>query len=94
MEPSESLEGALRREILEELGVSIEDPNLVFIGNHTASDGEQQRIHYFLITRWYGAPHSREAELINWTSDPKMLSFEVDRKALEKVQRSRLVRRA
>ena len=86
VEPGESLENALRRETLEELGISIEDSKLVFVGDHTASDGEQQRIHYFLITRWNGTPNSREAELVTWTSDPKILSFEVDRKALEKVQ--------
>ena len=90
VESGESLENALRREILEELDINIVDPKLVFIGDHTASDGEQQRIHYFLITRWNGTPNSREAELVTWTSDPKMLSFEVDRKALEKV-RSTLV---
>ena len=86
MEPGESLENALRREILEELDINIVDPKLVFIGNHTASDGEQQRIHYFLITRWNGTPNSREAELVTWTSDLKVLSFEVDRMALEKIK--------
>lgn len=86
MEPGETLEAALRREILEELDVSIEDPKLVFIGYHTASDAEQQRIHYFLITRWNETPNSRGAELISWTSDPKMLSLEADRNALENVQ--------
>ena len=85
VEHGETLENALRREMLEELELNIDSPEYVWTGNHTASDGEQQRIHYFLVRGWKGNPIVREAESIDWTGDISILTFEVDRKAVEKL---------
>ena len=82
VEEGESLEEALRREVLEELGLEILGLRLVFVGNYTASDGERQRIHYFLVSDWKGLLVSREAGSVEWISDPAVLSLDVDRTAV------------
>ena len=91
VEKSESLERALKREILEELELEVVEMSSVFVANHTASDGEKQRVHYFLIKDWQGSPTSHEAESVKWTSDVSVLSLDHERKAVSKAlsQRSR-----
>lgn len=86
VEKGEPLEKALRREMLEELGLTINEMKFVFTGNHTASDGEKQRIHYFLANRWKGTPHPTEAESVEWTSNSQVLSLVVDQKAVAKAR--------
>jgi 8-oxo-dGTP diphosphatase len=85
VETGENLLVALHREIMEELELEVQNQEYVWTGDHTASDGELQRIHYFHITKWKGNPIAREAEAISWINYPDMLTFEVDRKAIEKI---------
>jgi mutator protein MutT len=86
VEKNETLEEALRREMLEELGLTIYEMTFVFAGNHTASDGEKQRVHYFLVNSWKGTPHPNEAESVEWTSDSQVLSSDVDQSAVDKAR--------
>lgn len=86
VEKGETFEEALQREMLEELGLKICEMTFMFAGNHTASDGEKQRIHYFLVKDWKGIPQSTEAESVEWTSDLRVLSLNVDRMAVSKAR--------
>ncbi len=73
VEPGETLEAALKREMWEELGVRIWRMMPVVKRLYTASDGERQRIHYFHVTSWQGRIRAREAERVFWTK-PSSLS--------------------
>ena len=52
VDAGESLEGALRRELDEELGVSAETVSFVCTLLHRAE--ELRRLHYFAVERWRG----------------------------------------
>src|SRR6266496_4094754 len=54
VEVGESLDRALKREMLEELGVRVEKVAPIHVRYYTASNGERQRIHYLQIKDWRG----------------------------------------
>jgi mutator protein MutT len=85
VDPDETLENALRREMKEELGINVEKATLVQKSLYTASNGERQRIHYFHVERWNGRIRSTEAERVYWESEISNLSIAPDRKAVRKV---------
>lgn len=80
VEPRESLKHALAREMEEELGIRVGNLIPVGIQNHTASDGERQRIHYFHIKDWNGRIALKEAESVYWESQLANLSDSTERK--------------
>jgi 8-oxo-dGTP pyrophosphatase MutT (NUDIX family) len=85
VDPDESLEDALRREMKEELGIDVERSKLVQKSLYTASNGERQRIHYFHVEKWNGRIRSTEAERVYWESEISNLSIPPDRKAVQKI---------
>jgi 8-oxo-dGTP diphosphatase len=86
VEKGESLHGALNREMKEELEIIIGESHSVYVGLHTTTNGERDRIHYFLVESWKGTIIPREAESIYWESDPSNLTATSDRKAMKKAQ--------
>ena len=80
VEPGESLDQALKREMREELGIRVEKTTLLLVRLYTASNGERQRIHYFHIIAWKGRIRSREAETVYWESEFQNLSDAVERR--------------
>jgi len=92
VEPGESLDQALSREMREELGIRVEKTTPLHVRLYTASNGEKQRIHYFHITAWKGRILSREAETVYWESDVRTLSDAIERRIVVKLlgQSSRL----
>jgi 8-oxo-dGTP diphosphatase len=80
VEPGESLQQALRREMKEELGIRVEKATPIRVRYYTASNGERQRIHYFHVKDWRGKIVSNEAERVLWESDAKNLSDTEERK--------------
>ena len=89
VDPDESLEEALRREMREELGIEIEKVRLVQKSLATATNGERQRIHYFHVEKWKGRIRSTEAERVYWESEISNLSVIPDRRAVRKVLSSK-----
>lgn len=65
VEPGESIEEALRREFMEELGIAIlsEEPwcGVEYIYPHA-----HVRLHFFISRRWQGEPQSRENQAFAW----------------------------
>lgn len=86
VEKGESLHEALYREMKEELGITIGDSHGVYVGQHKTTNGERDRIHYFLIENWKGRIIPHEAESLYWESDPRNLTAPVDKKAMKKFQ--------
>jgi len=85
VEVGESLDRALMREMLEELGVRVERVAPIRVRYYTASNGERQRIHYFRIKDWKGRIKSNEAESVYWESDISHLSDSIERKIVLKL---------
>jgi mutator protein MutT len=85
VDPDETLEDALRREMKEELGINVEKATLVQKSLYTASNGERQRIHYFHVERWNGRIRPTEAEQVYWESEISNLGIISDRRAVRKV---------
>lgn len=82
VEPGETFEVALKREMKEELGIGVERVKFVQKGFATATNGERGRIHYFHIEKWTGRIVSNEAERVYWESDISNLSIVPDRRAI------------
>ena len=65
VEPGESIEAALKREFLEELGVTILSQEawccVEYVYPHA-----HVRLHFFISTDWQGEPGSREGQEICW----------------------------
>jgi 8-oxo-dGTP pyrophosphatase MutT (NUDIX family) len=87
VEANESLEDALKREMMEELGIKVNGFKLVCKNFYVASNGEKQHAYCYLITDYEGTPICKVAQEIFWENSIENLSLEIDkttvRKALE-----------
>ena len=88
VERGETLEEALRREMIEELGIKVESARMVGKALTTATNGERGRIHYFHIDKWQGRIQSNEAERVYWESDISKLSIIPDQRAIRNLLRT------
>jgi 8-oxo-dGTP pyrophosphatase MutT (NUDIX family) len=82
VERGEQAEDALRRELMEELGIAALDARHVCTLLHRSQ--EFRRLHYFAVTSWEGAIANHEAASLRWLplSAPRALDLDVDRLAL------------
>src|SRR2546422_9456677 len=85
VEIGESLDQALKREMREELGITVEKITLIRVRYYTASNGERQRIHYLDIKEWKGKIRSNEAETVYWEANISHLSDAIERKIVLKL---------
>ena len=85
VEVGESLNGALKREMREELGIRVKKMTPIRVRYYTASNGERQRIHCFRIKEWKGKIRSNEAETVYWESDISHLSDTLERRIVLKL---------
>jgi 8-oxo-dGTP diphosphatase len=86
VEKGESLHEALNREMKEELGITIGKITGIYVGMHKTTNGERDRIHYFLVEGWKGRIIPHEAESLYWESNPRNLTATSDRMAMKKFQ--------
>ena len=93
VEPGETFEEALRREMKEELGIKVESARMVGKALTTATNGEKGKIHYFHVEKWQGRIQSNEAERVYWESDISKLSIRPDQRAIRNLLRVRISRR-
>jgi 8-oxo-dGTP diphosphatase len=84
VEGGESFTEALLREMKEELGIEVRRARPVGDEEYVASDGEKQRIHYFVIEEWEGRPEAREASSVYWETDTGKL-VDPDRTVVERI---------
>lgn len=64
-EANETMEQALRREILEEVGLSILQADALLCIDHDYGD-KKVRLDVRLVTAFDGEPHGHEGQLIRW----------------------------
>jgi mutator protein MutT len=90
MEAGESPEAALRREVLEELGVVATRATQVCTLLHQSE--ELRRLHYFAVEEWDGEIQCREAEALIWipVGELHRLDLDADRVAVEQYVRGTL----
>lgn len=81
----ESLKDALKREMMEELGIQVKEAKFVCVNFYVASNRERQNSHYYLITKYKGTPICKTAQEIFWEDDIRNLSLGVDRKTIQKM---------
>ena len=82
----ESREEALKREMLEELGIAVKDFRFICKNFYVASNGERQNAYCYLITDYEGEPACKSAQEIFWEGNIEKLSLEVDKKTIRKLR--------
>ena len=87
VDPDESLEDALKREMLEELGIEVKETQFVCKNFYVASNGEKQHAYCYMITDYEGETVCKEAEEIFWEDDINNMSLDIDKKTLEKMRK-------
>jgi len=86
VKPNEGLEDALKREMMEELGIQVNDMKFVCKNFYVASNGERQHAYCYLITDYEGDPVCKEAQEIFWEHNIENLSLEIDKKTVRKMR--------
>jgi len=79
VEPKETKDSALMREMKEELNAEVKKLKLIKRSSWVASNGERQNVHYFLVLAYEGKPICRAAEEILWRENNGELDIETDR---------------
>jgi len=85
VESEETKEEALIREMKEELNIVKRDFKLVKKDFWTASNGEIQNVHYYIITDYTGNPICNVAKQLVWLTNIEKLDTKVDRNVMKEV---------
>ncbi len=88
VEPGETPEECLRRELREELGILVEVGPEIYRTEHRYPDGFAVRLIFFGVLRHAGRPENRAFEQIEWArvSDLPRLDFlEADRELVDRL---------
>jgi mutator protein MutT len=88
VEPGETPEQALARELNEEVDVDLEESKLICTLPYTSSKGKEYKLYYYLVTKWKGEIKKKDVGNLIF-SDLKniqnILSVEVDKIAVQKL---------
>jgi 8-oxo-dGTP pyrophosphatase MutT (NUDIX family) len=86
VDKGESYEKALKREMFEELGITVKSMKFIWKNFRIASNGERQHSYCFVITAYEGKPAAKSAKEIFWTNNMGDLSLEVDKQTIRKLK--------
>ena len=69
---------ALKREIQEELGVTIDLKSILFLQSYVVTQRKRKiRLNFFLCLNWSGNPFSKELQQIKWISLENLNEFKM-----------------
>jgi 8-oxo-dGTP diphosphatase len=74
VEPGETSEQAIHRELHEELGIEVLSAEFCFEHEHAYPD-KTVHLHIWLISSFSGEPHSRENQQLRWVTLAEMLEL-------------------
>jgi 8-oxo-dGTP diphosphatase len=88
VEPGETLEAALARELMEELGIVATRWRYLCMLPYQSD--VLRRLHYYVIEAWTGSIANHEAESLHWLAldGPEQVDLAIDRAALERYKAS------
>lgn len=86
VKPKEDLGDALKREMMEELGIKVNEMKFVCKNFYIASNGEKQNAYCYIVTKYEGKPICKEAQEIFWEDDINKMSLEIDKKTIKKMR--------
>lgn len=69
VEAGETIEEALRRELFEELHITVQEQTFCCHAMHQYPHGHVT-VHFFHVDRWQGAPYGREGHVLKWCAGP------------------------
>lgn len=76
MNPEETPEAALIRELKEELGIAVEEKNLApFAFASHAYDGFHLLMPLYLCRRWHGRPAPKEGQALAWVARDRLVEY-------------------
>lgn len=76
VEPGETTQSALTRELAEELGITVTAGDLSYIGS-ASENGNPHVILLYACRRWSGAPQCLAGEAIAWVAPADLLALEM-----------------
>ena len=94
VEPGESSEACLARELSEELGIAAEVGPELFRTEHAYPDGFTVRLVFFRVRRYQGTPINRAFERMEWARPEDLPTYdflEADREFVAWLQRDEIV---
>jgi 8-oxo-dGTP diphosphatase len=83
---NERLEDALRREMMEELGIQVKEMKFVCKNFYVASNGERHHAYCYMVTDYKGEPVCKAAQEIFWVENIEKLSLEIDKETVKKMR--------
>ena len=86
VDSGEELEDALKREMLEELGIHAKQMTFVCKNYYVASNGEKQHAYCYKITEYAGELQCIEAAEIFWEEDLNNMTLDIDKETIRKMQ--------
>ena len=86
VDSGEKLEDALKREMMEELGIQVNEMVFVCKNFYVASNGEKQHAYCYKITDYGGELQTIEAEEIFWEEDLNKMTLDIDKETIKKMQ--------
>ena len=89
VDSGEELEAALKREMLEELGIQVKQMSFVCKNYYVASNGEKQHAYCYKITEYDGEIQCIEAAEIFWEDDLNNMTLDIDKETIRKMQQQK-----
>ena len=86
VKPKEDLGDALKREMMEELGIKVNEMKFVCKNFYIASNGEKQNAYCYIVTKYEGKPICKAAQEIFWEDNINKMSLEIDKKTIKKMR--------